>query len=275
MAFIDPKALAAAGFTAEVKPREASVVINLAGVEGTGKTHWALTGPKPLFYQSTDFGDEGVIQKASGQIIRPSKGDYKLAIPHEFRAFVDRAESDAERKTREGRLANYVHDSFYTPFFNDYTAAIKQGVRTVVWDTALEVWEFVRLSVYGRAATNRDDLKTEANSKMKELIRLANVANVNLIMVNRLKPKWDSYYDQSGAVKWRQTSDWEMQGYDKSPELVALSLWTKFTPGGDGGFELMVKKCRDNPDYVGTTIPAMPFDEVMAMLIPSVAAWEF
>lgn len=103
---------------------------------------------------------------------------------------------------------------------------------------------------------------------------MANVANVNLIMVNRLKPKWDSYYDQSGAVKWRQTSDWEMQGYDKSPELVALSLWTKFT-SGDTGFELTVKKCRDNPDYVGQTIPAMPFEETMAMLIPSVDKWEF
>ena len=272
MAFIDQAKLSAAGFTSEVKAREASVVVNIAGLEGTGKTHWALSGPKPLFYQSTDFGDDGVIQKASGQILRPVKGDYKLDIPHEFRAFVDRAETDSERKTREGRLANYVHDNFYVPFFKDYRAAIQAGVRTVVWDTALEVWEFVRLSVYGRAATNRDDLKTEANSKMKELIRLANVNNVNLIMVNRLKPKWESYYDASGAIKWRQSSEWEMQGYDKSPELVALNLWTKFTP--PDGFEVTVKKCRDNPQHVGSVLPALPFAELMSVLIPSVGTWE-
>jgi len=272
MAFIDPKVLAAAGFTAEVKPRTASIVLNIAGVEGTGKTHWALTAPKPLFYQSTDFGDDGVIQKAEGQIIRPTKGDYKLAIPHEFRAFVDREETDAARKTREGRLANYVHDNFYRPFHDDYAAAIKAGVRTVVWDTALEVWELVRLSVYGRAATNRDDLKTEANSKMKELIRLANVNNVNLVMINRLKPKWESYFDQGGGVKWRQSAEWEMQGYDKSPELVAINLWTKFT--APDNFELMVKKCRDNPQYVGETFGAMPFIDLMGLLIPSVEVWE-
>src|SRR5574343_637649 len=110
MAYIDPKVLAAAGFTDEVKPRAASAVISLAGLEGSGKTTWALTAPKPLFYQSTDFGDDGVVQKATGQILRPKRGDYKLDIPHEYRAFVDREESDAARKTREGRLANYVPD---------------------------------------------------------------------------------------------------------------------------------------------------------------------
>jgi AAA domain len=273
VAYLDPKALSTAGFTDVVEPRVAAIIVNIAGVEGTGKTHWSLTAPKPLFYMSTDFGDAGVIQKAGGgQIIRPAKGDYKLDIPHEFRAFVDREESDAVRKTREGRLANYVHDKFYVPFFNDYKAAIDAGVRTVVWDTALEVWEFVRLSVYGRAATNRDDLKTEANSKMKELIRLANVNSVNLIMVNRLKPKWESYYDQSGAVKWRMSAEWEMQGYDKSPELVALNLWTSFKAPDQ--FELTVKKCRDNPQFVGETFPAMPFADLMGMLIPSVESWE-
>jgi hypothetical protein len=91
-------------------------------------------------------------------------------------------------------------------------------------------------------------------------------------MINRLKPKWESYYDQSGAIKWRQTSDWEMQGYDKSPELVAVNLWTKFT--APDNFEVTVKKCRDNPQFVGGVFPAMSFADLMGMLIPSVDNWE-
>ena len=274
MAYIDPKVLEAAGFTAEVKARRASAVVIVAGTEGTGKTHWALTAPKPLLYQATDFGDEGVIQKASGQILRPKTGDYKLNIPHEYRAFVDREETEAARRVREGKLANYVHEAFYEPFWRDYKNAIDAGVRSVVWDTHLEIWEYIRLSVYGRGATNRDDLKTEANAKMKEMIRYANVHNVNLIMINRLKPKWESYFDSTGAIKWRQSAEMEMQGFDKAPELVALNLWSKFTPPDN--WEFQVKKCRDVPSFVGATIPMLPFVDLMGMLIPGVDAetWE-
>ena len=277
MSFIDPKVLEAAGFSDEIKPRAASVVMSISGLEGTGKTHWTLTAPKPLFYQGTDFGTDGVIQKATGQIVRPrdengEPKEYKVNLPHELRAFVDRQENDKERQAREGKLANFVHDNFYMPFRTDYVSAINAGIKTVVWDTALEVWEYIRLSVYGRTATNRDDLKTEANAKMKELIRLANMNNVNLIMVNRLKPKWESYFDTQGAVKWRQTTEMEMQGFDKCPELVAVSLWTKFAP--PNCFELTVRKCRDNPEMVGETLAALPFPELMGILIPSVESWE-
>jgi hypothetical protein len=273
VAYIDPQALKEAGFTDEVKPRAASAVISIAGMEGSGKTTWALTAPKPLFYQSTDFGDDGIVQKAEGQIIRPSTHSYKLNIPHEYRAFVDRKESTDERRQREGMLANFVHDKFYKPFYDDFAKAIKAGVRTVVWDNAVDVWEYTRLSVYGREATNRDDLKAEANAKFREMVRLANVHGIVLVMINHLKVKFESYYAADGAVKWRPNpNEFEMQGFDKAPFLVTASLWTKFTP--PDSFELTVKKCRDNAGMVGSVFPAMPFTEMMGLLIPSVESWE-
>src|SRR5262245_52705613 len=111
MAYLDPKVLAAAGFTQNIEPRAASAVIQISGLESSGKTSWALTAPKPLFYQGTDFGTDGVIQKATGQIIRPlnkdgSPKEYKLDIPHEMRAFVERDETTDQRRKREGLLAN-------------------------------------------------------------------------------------------------------------------------------------------------------------------------
>lgn len=261
------------GFTDVMKKRQPYAVVVLAGLEGTGKTHWALTAPKPLLYQSTDFGEEGVIQKFDGQIIRPSRGDYKLDIPHELRAFVERAETAEQRRAREGKLANYVHDHFYRPFYDDFAAALKMGVRSVVWDNALDVWEYTRLSVYGREATNRDDLKAEANNKFREMVRLANVHTVNLIMINHLKTKFESYYGPDGGVKWRPTADYEMQGFDKAPYLVTLNLWTKFT--APDNWEIVVKKCRDNPSMVGSVLPAMPFIDMMGVLVPGVEAAEW
>lgn len=272
MAYIDPEKLAAAGLTDEVKPRPASAVISIAGEEGTGKTHWALTAPKPLFYMSTDYGDAGVVEKAKGQIIRPKHGDFKLDIPMEYRAFVDKKESSDERQAREGKLANYVHEKFYVPFYQEYEKAIKLGVRSVVWDNAVDVWEYTRLSVYGRNATNRDDLRSEANAKFREMVRLANVNGIVLVMINHLQPKFESYYDARGEVKWKPSAtEKSMQGFDKAPFLVTANLWTSVPEPGK--FKLTVKKCRDNANLVGQTYDADPFEELMAILIPSVEDW--
>jgi hypothetical protein len=271
MAKLDTAALAKLGFTDDIGARKAQATIIIAGMEGTGKTHWALTAPKPLLYMSTDFGDEGVIQKADGQIFRRSEGDYKLEIPREYRAFIAETEKPDQRKAREGKLANYIHEQFYIPFFDDLKAAVAAGVRTVVWDNALDVWDYTRLSVYGRNATNRSDLQAEANMKYVELVRHCNIHNVNLIMINHLKFRWESYYDTQENLKWRKTTDHEMQGFDKAPFLVTANLWTQFTEPDT--FEVRVKKCRDRPEYVGQTFPAMPFEELMAILIPTVSDW--
>ena len=274
MAYIDAKVLEAAGFSDAISPRVASAVISIAGVEGSGKTTWALSGPKPLLYQATDFGDQGVIQKAKGQIIPRS---YKLDIPHDYRAFVDRTENEADRKVREGRLANYVHEHFYVPFYDDFVKGIKMGIRCAVWDNAVDIWENVRLSVYGRVATNRDDLKTEANAKFREMVRLANVHGIVLIMIQHLKPAFESYTAPDGQIKWRMNPNkMEMQGFDKAPFLVTSTIWTKQTGVVDGKpqFELEVRKCRDNAGLVGRSFPSMPFEDTMAMLVPSVETWD-
>jgi len=272
MAHLNKDAMAAAGFTSDIGARKAQATIILAGMEGTGKTHWALTAPKPLVYMSTDFGDEGVIQKATGEIWRRTEGDYKLEIPTEHRAFINTDEKADARKAREGRLANFVHEEFYLKFFADLKAAVQAGARTVVWDNALDVWEYTRLSVYGRNATNRSDLQREANSKYIEMVRHCNVHDVNLIMINHLKYAWESYYDQQDNLKWRQTKNFELQGFDKAPFLVTANLWTSFEPPDN--FQIEVRKCRDRPEHVGQKYPAMTFPELMSILIPDVADWE-
>jgi hypothetical protein len=284
MSYIDPKKLAEAGFTDVVEPRTNSAVIILAGLEGSGKTTWALTAPKPLFYMATDFGEQGIIQRAKGQIVRLADKDgkpksYKLNIPHEYRAFVEKDETSAQRQKREGMLANFVHKDFYVPFYEDFKRGLDFGVKSVVWDNALDVWEYTRLSVYGRDASNRSDLQAEANNKFREMVRLANLYNVNLVLINHLKLRWEMYYDGQGQPKWRPSTEYEMQGFDKAPFLVTANLWTKFTPkdprveGSDPQFEVIVKKCRDHQEHVGSVYPLFPFEELMSILIPEVETW--
>jgi hypothetical protein len=277
MAHISAEALARVGFTDEVEDRSAFAVLNVAGMEGTGKTHFALSAPKPLLYQGTDHGGDGVLQqfKKSGQIIRPSKNDYKLDIPLELRDFADKEEKPAARQARERQLAKFVHEQFYVPFFKDFLTGVELGVRSIVWDNALDVWEYTRLSVYGRRATNRSDLTAEANSKYREMVRLANVHKINLIMINHLKPEWESY-QKGDEIKWKKSGGWEMQGFDKCPFLITANVWLFMHPEKEkleDRFTFQIKKCRDNHQWVGQTLPACSFVDLMGVLVPGVENW--
>jgi len=63
-----------------------------------------------------------------------------------------------------------------------------------------------------------------------------------------------------------------MEGFDKAPRLVAVNLWTEFKPPDD--FQLKIKKNRDHAEFVGETLPALPFTELMGMLVPEVEKWD-
>ena len=63
-----------------------------------------------------------------------------------------------------------------------------------------------------------------------------------------------------------------MDGWDKAPRMVDLTLWTKYTPPDNYEFE--IKKCRGKGELVGSTFPSMPFEEIMMVLVPEVSTWE-
>jgi hypothetical protein len=284
MSYIDKSKLAELGFSDEIGDREPYAVINGAGLEGTGKTRFGFSMPGPILYQQTDQGEQGVIQQARAlypdkQIIRPRGGNgYSLDIPTELFDFMDvededkkKADADKDRRIREKKLAKFVHENFYVPFLNDFKAGLAAGVRSVVWDTALDVWDYTRLSVYGRHASNSEHLQREANAKYREMVRLANVHKVNLFMINHLKNAWDTY-QSDGKTKWRMIkNEYEMQGFDKCPFLVTVNIWFSFSP--EDGFKFQIKKMRDDHSWVGQELDACTFPELMNMLVPEVEDW--
>ena len=51
------------GFSDTYTPAPQRLIVDIAGPEKSGKTHLALTGPKPIIFFSIDKGTEGVVEK--------------------------------------------------------------------------------------------------------------------------------------------------------------------------------------------------------------------
>lgn len=272
---IDLVKLQQAGFTAEIKPRRAAVVFSVEGLDKSGKTHFGFTAPGPVFYQSTDFGDEGVIQKHGGNgkvILRPTAGDYKLDIP----TILDRSDPAAMQPFYAAAVNRFVAD---------YRKAIELGVRSIVWDKGSEFWEWVRLMHYGgrqSAGESNYQLTARANGYYRDLLREANVAGINLIVLNELKPVFDSYRED-GKLKHFRTDKLESGGNDKDPQLATARLRALFCPpeysaAGEqttpGHFRIEIRSCRDNPQVVGMVVTNPDFAMVAAWAVPDVESWE-
>jgi hypothetical protein len=293
MAFLDPKKLAAAGFTDLIEDRPACGTFSVTGFDKSGKNHFCFTGPAPIGYQGCDFGVDGVIQKfRDKQIIRPrdpktgKPRDYKIEIPSEL-AKPQGKEDGKKRIARENELAEYAEEHFVKPWREDYAKLLDLGVRTVIWDTATEAWEWVRISVYGRGATNRSDLQALANAKWREMVRAANLRGVNLFLIQQLKTKWVSY-EEGGETKWKPspTGEAEAQGNEKNPFLVTAGFVTRYYPPAfhqytrerekEGYFEIEVVTSRDEPSQRGERYQNVSFPEIMAFVMPDVPmeSWE-
>ena len=205
---ITDKGLLQAGF----KPKKAEVrrrlVVQVEGHEKTGKTHFALTAPGPIAYFGLDLGDEGVIEKflAEGkEIITPDDG---IRVPTTVEMHIDGPRLDAS--------------SAWEQFKKAYIAACKSPqVRTIVWDTATEVWELIRLARFGKLAQVMPVQYGPVNGEMRGLIRAAYDSNKNFVMLHKMKAEY---------VNDKRTGKYERAGFGDTGYVVQINLRTFHDP---------------------------------------------
>jgi hypothetical protein len=138
------KDLKAAGFEPIETTIQPRLILALDGKEKSGKTHFSLTAPDPIAYFAIDMGHEGVVRKfvdgevASKIILRADK---KIKVPDisVYDKKTDSLKIDATAAWEKMR--------------NAYKAACASpDIKTVVVDTATEMWELLRLARLGKVA---------------------------------------------------------------------------------------------------------------------------
>lgn len=230
MGFVDAKDKA-------FQPR---IILSLEGLEKTGKTHFSLTAPGPIALFSTDIGEEGVVSKFKNvwvMSIDKISDDSAGQAPAEFNRFKE-------------AYMDIIHG---------------KSVRTIVIDTATEIWEILRMARFGRISNVLPLMYGPVNAEYRALIREAYSCDKNLILIHRMKP---IYKEKT------KTDEYERAGFGDTGSLVQVNALIYRRNNGD--FAISIINCRQNPYLIGEELdgPMCNFPFLASMVLPDVdSSW--
>jgi len=210
------------------------IILSISGMDKQGKTHFALTAPGPLALFSTDIGEEGVVEKFGDKDIQ------LLRLEH--------VDEDDPTTEAEGEFDRFKEAYYY---------ALKgKRFRTLVIDTATEIWELLRLARFGRLTQVMPYQYGPVNKEYRELIRDAYKQDKNIVLIHKMKPKY---------VNDKRTGEYERSGFGDTGFLVQVNA--EIYRDEDGDFVLWVQNCRKNPDLAGEELvgPMCSFDFLSSM----------
>lgn len=247
-------------------------ILSIEGLPKTGKTHFYSTAPGGIGVQSLDFGTEGVIDKFPDTYFDVK--EYNFAYDFTIKSRGDEAVEQAER----------IKEDYWAPFNTDCAAFFADpAIRTVVWDTASEVWEMLRLAHFGKLQQNPQLAYGPVNAEYKALVRMANVARKNLVLVHQLSKEYREV-EENGKTKSVETGNFKRTGNNKVDYLVHSYIRLHYsepvknskgiivTPGR---FQTEILRSRFNPDVNGMIVDSTDFVSLMSLLAPHVEsdAW--
>lgn len=210
------------------------IIMSVSGLEKQGKTHFGLTAPGPIAMFSTDIGEEGVVDKFK------DKGVMILPIDR-----VD--ENSAEQAPTE-----------FSRFKDAYYYSLRSNsVRTILVDTATEIWEILRMARFGRLTQVMPYQYGPVNAEYRALIRDAYKYDKNLILLHKMKAKY---------INDKRTAEYERAGFNDTGFLVQVNAQVYRYDTGE--FAIMIRDCRQNPDLMGEEFsgPMCNFEFVSQMI---------
>jgi hypothetical protein len=255
------------GFRLSEDEAKYRLLLNLQGLEKTGKNHFSFTAPDPIALLSFDLGIEGVIEKFN---------KYKLGVVNGIRqkriylseyellaqpGVASEKDVEAEASKLWNRVVSDFRDAFASP-----------SIRTVITDTGSELWELKRLSEFGKMSANVQHYGP-VNADFRRLVRIPYDTDKNFIMIHKMKDEWirgaDGKAGKSGKL--------ERSGMKDIGFLLQGNLQTWRDPS-DNTFHATMLDCRHNPEVNGFdfTGEMCNFAQVGLMVFPdsTLENWE-
>jgi len=220
-----------AGFTLVNDDIKKRMIMSIEGDWGTGKTDLALTAPGPIAFFKFDLNTEVTLARYA-----KAKKIYRREYD-----VVDPSDKNAQRKAEE----------IMTAFALDYKAVLaSKDIRTVVWDTATEIWEQIRLAAFGKLTQIQPHHYVQVNNGFRGMIREAFDSDTNLIMIHRMKDEWVNIPDPKSSTgeRGKKTGRKERAGFSDLGFAVQVMVQTYFDPENvESPFQMKVLKCTQNP----------------------------
>lgn len=279
----------------DFKPK---LILGVEGERGSGKTALGLSAAMvrpPLTHMRWDFASTGALRaiRKAGLNDSVTIRDYivDLAIDMEKQAF-EAKKLAAELKKNEGRNSKAMAEAIrvadaalagvksnaeevYDDFLADYKEALTLG-GTVLIDTGMELYQAVRLSIFGLLRQVPQMQYEKTNKIMMDLMAMAEGAESNLIFINKLRDDWQEGSDGKRHMTGKMIPDgWKELEWPAHVMVRTYREGTKSDPTRDGpvvsvpgAFCFQFTKCNDKEidDLTGTCHqvgdPMMGFDQI-------------
>ena len=213
------------------------LIINLAGLEKTGKTHLALTGRQPIFMFSIDVGTEGVVEKFVNRGIEV--WEYKIHV---------------EKSVSEGNeQAMWDHwKAQWLDLKMKLWLVYQMNPGTVIIDTWGECYELARLAHFGKAGAMPNQYPV-VYADLRAMVRWGyDSLTSTTIFLHKM------------GVKYNTVDQLEVKGFSDMDYLVQLNLRNGRVDASEPGqmpeFMTWIKDCRQNPLCNGFTLKGDQFD---------------
>src|SRR6266850_2260646 len=224
------------GVVREIKKR---IIVVASALQKHGKDHWGFTAPGPIAVHAFDEGyDEPANKFIKGFEGYPKKviKICEYEVPEGGKKFDAALQSQAE--------------SIWEDFVANYRWSLR-NFRSVVVDTATEMWELLRLARFGALSTGQTTSYGPVNAEMRKLIREGYEHDANIIFLQKLKKKyigrdWSGEYEPAG---------WGDMSYESQ---VVIRLWRE----DPAVFHTTIEDCRQEPRLNGVDMTEVSVDGV-------------
>lgn len=230
--------LAGTGFKLADDRVKRRLIMSVEGDWGTGKTDFALTAPGPIAFFKIDPNSDVTVAKYANK---------KRILKNEI-VVPSSDQPDAQAKA----------EAVWRKFRADYDWALNHDIRSIIWDTASEIWELCRLAAFGKLTNVMPHHYVAVNNDFRRLIKDAFDSDTNLIMIHKVKDEWVNYTDTQGKEKGKRTGKKERAGFSDIGFACQVMVQTTFDRDREESpFQAQVLKCTQNPMITGTVYGQM------------------
>ena len=217
--------LLGSGWINTMGPAPSRIIASIEGTDKTGKSHLALTAPRPIMYIDLDVGTEGVIHKFQGEDLMV----YQVEQP-------ERLGSSQELMGRYGEIWATVQDKI--------SEALAMNEGTLIIDTFTEAYDICRLAHFGKMSQVQPHQYGVAYADLREVMRKVHQSKMSCILLHKMGSNFN-------------TGEPEMKGWNDIPHQVQVTLRTDREDTADGPvFLAEVRACRQNPNLMGKNLYA-------------------
>lgn len=242
--------LVALGFETPDTSAHHRLIVSSSAKEKTGKTHFSIaTTPEPIAFIDFDVGTEGVIEKFP----RRKMIHKKFQIRKEKMLAGDRyTQADAEAD--------------WTAVQEVIRACVRsKAIKTLVVDTATELWEVARLSEFGKLDQVKSHHYGPVNAEFRNIIQAPYMrSDINVIYTHKVKKEYKNDTWKGG---------YERAGFGDMPFLAQVNIEhyrVSEMEDEDRPFAIKIINCRQNADMEGEELigPMCTFANLGRMVFP-------